>query len=386
MSKHHDNRPSMNISQFKLMAETVYEPSRIPVILWGQTGVGKTDILIDLAKDTDRILRIFYPSGMEPTDTNGMPFPSESNIELVEFRKTDLIHFESDKKYLVFIDELNRAPIDVQQSLVPLWNRRKPMCGVHHIDSDIWIVTAMNDASLQDNVIVQETDDALRTRSAQIILKPNVKEVGKYLLEKYPGNIIAQFMLSAYIGDAIDIDFGNIYQKNDYILATPRNFEMLAQIVQGKSVDEVSEPDFLLALESIIGSTVLAGLQNFINEMERLDPKALFTKDQKIVQQLKDTTKDITQAKVALLVNGFQQALDLVNDKTTEDEIDNFLDNMQLIAATDDGKNAYKDVVSSVYAKVRQNAIRPIMKRMAQEGYIDFFVDHYGHNDTAKSG
>lgn len=371
----HDNRPKMTIKEFQEAAINVFEPNRIPVILWGPTGVGKTDVLVRLAEQTNRILRIFYPAGMEASDLSGLPFQSSKNVELVEFRKTDLIHFDKDKKYILFFDELNRAAIDMQQATIPMWNHT-PYFGVHKLEADVWIVTAMNDSALQEGVMVSECDDALLTRSAQIVLTPTVRETGAYLTEKYPANLMAGFLMSNYIADAIKPDFSDVYSERTYIMPTPRNFEKACQMVRNIDSDQLKESNAMrLALQSILGTKVTGAFQAYLRELEKLNPELLFGDSKEIKKRIKQCCENIDQQNTTMLLNAFQAAASMLKDKEPE-ELRHFVRNMLAIEKDDSGSNAYSEIVASVYAKVRTDSPKNIMSVLAEDEFISPFLKY----------
>jgi hypothetical protein len=378
-----ENRPKVSITEFTKIATEVLEPNRIPTILWGPTGIGKTDILVKLAKATERILRIYYPAGMEPPDLSGLPFDHPERVELVAFKKSEQIHFEPGEKYLIFIDEYNRATIDMQQALVALYNKR-PYFGVHPLhESNLWIVTAMNDATLQEGVMVSEVDDALRTRSAQFILKPTTKEVGDYLAEIYPGNFIANFLRSpAYVSGAIEPDFANVYREPAYIMPTPRNFEMAARAVQGKSVPQIQ--DMYTAIQSMLGVAVIGAIEKYINNMKRLDPKLLFRGDDIVRNELDQyINAPVDQGIAQLILDAFNGALAIADDFSDE-QVANFMRNLQYIEKKKDGSPAFGDVVGSVFAAVRLQNKRNVARIAARREFLGFFKTFHDNPGEAK--
>lgn len=372
-----DNRPLMTIAEFNDAALTIYEPNKIPLILWGPTGAGKTDVIIRLSDKTQRILRIFYPAGMEPPDLSGLPFPSTVQIELVEFKKSELIHFEPGKKYLVFMDELNRATIDMQQALVGLYNKR-PYFGVHDVSkSDIWVVTAMNDTFLQAGVMVNEVDDALRTRAAQVVLKPTTQEVGEYLAEVYPNNLIANFLRSQYISGVVERDFGDVYKTAQYIMPTPRNFEMAAKVVQGVPVSKVSEK--YKAIHSILGIAAIAALEKYVSNMKHLDPMLLFK--EKPAELHEYLCKPITQETTGVLLEAFTNALamsaDHVDEKNGSPKLKAFMHNLISLNNLADGSDGYKDIIAGVFNTIRTQGLRHMANVIANKEFVKFLREFH---------
>ena len=367
-----ENRPKLKVNKVLELALKKLEPTNTPMMIWGQTGMGKTDLCLSLAKETGRELRAFYPAGLEPSDLSRLPIGGTIG-ELVKFVKTDLIHFEKGKKYILFLDELNRAPRDVRQALLPLWNS-KPFIGVHDLsDSDIWIVTAMNDSTLQDNVEVDEVDDALLTRSAQVIIENTTKDVGEYIRKKYGNhNLIGNYLSSNYIGEVVDLDFANVFNEPSMIMPTPRNFEKAAKLVN--DVQELDEYD-VLALHSVLGTEVVTSFQAFVREIEKLNPEIIFT-EKEFNAKLKKYMADINPSNVAILLNGFQQAIEMIK---TDDSLDvrQFVNNVMKLAKDDKGKNAYRDIIGSIYAKIRQESVTTLQEIMVEEPYISFFLEFY---------
>lgn len=375
-----NNTPKVSIKEF-LSDAKLAEESRLPLIMWGPTGSGKTDAAIQLAKGTDRILRIYYPSGMEPTDLSGLPIDNPE-IELVEFRKTNLIHFDPNQKYILFIDEFNRAPLDVQQALVPLWNPI-PYVGVHEIKADVWIITAMNNTEFQNNVNVTEVDDAILTRSGQYTIVPRLGDVADYLQSRYPDSLFAPFLSSQYIADAINMDFGNIYKDDTMIKATARNLEKACQIFNGVTAETIDSDSpksasYFRLLQSVGGHKLVAGFASYLRELERMNPEDLFKSSKTVKQKLTKMTDEMTTSNTTLLLTAFQGGLqpDCIDKKSTV-QIKNYLNNLMLIAKDSKGKAAYRDVIGAVFATIRDKNIQKVHSIQASDEYIDFFLEFY---------
>jgi hypothetical protein len=59
---------------------TLYIPKRLPVLITGRPGIGKSDIVDEAADDTDHELLISHPVVEDPTDSKGLPFPSPDGL------------------------------------------------------------------------------------------------------------------------------------------------------------------------------------------------------------------------------------------------------------------------------------------------------------------
>ena len=63
---------------FELLS--LYVPRRLPVLITGRPGIGKSDIVEQVAQATDHELLISHPVVEDPTDSKGLPFPSRDGL------------------------------------------------------------------------------------------------------------------------------------------------------------------------------------------------------------------------------------------------------------------------------------------------------------------
>ncbi|MFM0418698.1 ATP-binding protein, partial [Paraburkholderia aromaticivorans] len=59
---------------------TLYVPKRLPVLITGRPGIGKSDIVEQVAHATDHELLISHPVVEDPTDSKGLPFPAPDGL------------------------------------------------------------------------------------------------------------------------------------------------------------------------------------------------------------------------------------------------------------------------------------------------------------------
>lgn len=90
--------------------------ARVPVVLWGPPGQGKTSVVRDLAKSSGRHLEILLASIREPQDFGGLPTVSESTMSLIP--PGWATRLAADGNGILFIDEVNTAPPAVQAALL----------------------------------------------------------------------------------------------------------------------------------------------------------------------------------------------------------------------------------------------------------------------------
>lgn len=90
--------------------------ARVPVILWGPPGQGKTSVIRAIADQQGRHLEVLLASIREPQDFAGLPSIHEGRAQLVPPDWALRLASESDG--ILFTDEVNTAPPSVQAALL----------------------------------------------------------------------------------------------------------------------------------------------------------------------------------------------------------------------------------------------------------------------------
>ncbi|MFJ2836281.1 AAA family ATPase [Nocardia sp. NPDC087230] len=131
----------------RLEALTLAVAADLPVLLWGEPGIGKTAALTQLAESLDLPLTTVIASVHEPSDFSGLPIlgddpatagvpmaPPDWAVKLVEAGRG-----------LLFLDELSTAPPAVQAALLRLVLERR--IGTLRLPPGVRIVAAANPRS-----------------------------------------------------------------------------------------------------------------------------------------------------------------------------------------------------------------------------------------------
>jgi len=90
--------------------------SRVPVILWGPPGQGKTSVIEAIANDQNRHLEILLASIREPQDFAGLPSITDGRATLVA--PDWAMRLAETANGILFTDEVNTAPPSVQAALL----------------------------------------------------------------------------------------------------------------------------------------------------------------------------------------------------------------------------------------------------------------------------
>ena len=98
-----------------------------PVFLWGAPGVGKSDVVAQVAADRKLELRDVRLNLLDPTDLRGLP-TFDAARKHVKWLPADFLPTKG--KGLLFLDEMNSAPQSVQAAAYQLPQRcdRRSQC------------------------------------------------------------------------------------------------------------------------------------------------------------------------------------------------------------------------------------------------------------------
>ncbi len=131
----------------QLEALTLAVAADLPVLLWGEPGIGKTAALTQLAEALDLPLTTVIASVHEPSDFSGLPVLGEDPaIHGVPMAPPDwAVRLVQAGRGLLFLDELSTAPPAVQAALLRLVLERR--IGALQLPPGVRIVAAANPPS-----------------------------------------------------------------------------------------------------------------------------------------------------------------------------------------------------------------------------------------------
>ncbi len=112
-------RPAQLHQIFKQEFESVEQGHHTPVMLWGPPGVGKSQLISQLASEHGVAVIDIRLSQMEPSDLRGIPFRVENTVEwaIPSILPNEEKH---GKKGVLFLDEITSAPPTVSAAAYQL--------------------------------------------------------------------------------------------------------------------------------------------------------------------------------------------------------------------------------------------------------------------------
>lgn len=264
------------------------------VIMEGAHGIGKSNIVKQFANENEYHLEELFLSHQEVGDLIGIPHTLNSDgmtittwsmpIWLQRMHKAAA----QGKHSVLFLDELNRAPIDVRQSALQLVLERQ----IHEHFLPVvngtrtLVVAAINPAS---DYQVDELDPALLDRFLHVFVEADAPAFLKWGRKNSVNNIVLDF-----IGEFPDRLHWT--PTDGGIGATPRSWAKLGDFMD--NVKEIPEEILFQVMKGKVGSELASQFysfyKNYVDVIKAEDIEA-------IVEDNKDSTETIEE--LAELIN-----------------------------------------------------------------------------------
>ncbi|WP_320170513.1 MoxR family ATPase [Maridesulfovibrio sp.] len=212
----------------KLIAKSLLTliKSKQPVFIWGPPGVGKSQVVRQVAEKLEYELTDLRAVLLDPVDLRGLPRISESG----DAQWCPPSFLPKDGKGILFLDELNAAPPLVQAACYQLVLDRK--LGEYQMPEGWLIVAAGNRES--DKAVTHRMPSALSNRFVHLDFATSTND----WLDWAGQNGIAE-ELQAFIkfrpGLLHDFD----PSRNEKAFPSPRSWEFVSEIIKGRPEPEI---------------------------------------------------------------------------------------------------------------------------------------------------
>ncbi len=139
-------------------------------MLHGRPGIGKTEIVADLASETGARLFDLRLTTIEPQDLRGLPFYDQDTRRTVWYPPEDLPM--GDAPSILFLDELTAAAPTLQPTIYGLLQERR--VGNYRLPPQTFVVAAGND--IEDGAIAYEMGTALSDRLIHLSIRAEAQD------------------------------------------------------------------------------------------------------------------------------------------------------------------------------------------------------------------
>ena len=153
-----------------------------PIFVWGGPGIGKSEVIHQIAKNIDAHVIDIRLSLWEPTDIKGIPYFNSKENNMVWAQPSELPTKAEAKKHkniVLFLDEMNSAAPSVQAAAYQLILNRK--VGQYELPDNVLICAAGNREA--DKGVVYRMPAPLANRFIHLEMKPEFDDWFEWAVE-----------------------------------------------------------------------------------------------------------------------------------------------------------------------------------------------------------
>ena len=218
-----------------------------PLFLWGPPGIGKSELVADVAEELGGYMIDLRLGQMEPTDIRGIPFYNKDNGKMDWAEPIDLPTEEFAAGYpivVLFLDEMNSSAPSVQAAAYQLILNRR--IGKYRLPKNVVIVAAGNRES--DKGVTYRMPTPLANRFIHQEMKVDFASYQEWAVKHNIHKDVVGY-LSFAKQDLYDFD----PKSSSRAFATPRSWTFVSELLS----DEDGDDDTLM---NLIAGTVGEGL------------------------------------------------------------------------------------------------------------------------------
>lgn len=219
----------MNINQIKAAIPKIWKYKKTPFIM-GSPGLGKTEAIYQIGKETNREVFYLHPNNYEPVDITGLPYLGDSYTSTN--KKT--IYSESgiipscNFTGILLIDELPQANISMQNALSRLIQERRVGSTVLNTQVDI-VVTGNR---LEDRAGTNKVPTHIANRTCLLPMEFHIDHFIQYAREIGLDDTAIAF--ARYRPDIFD------FKPNQLVNCSPRSFCNASYHLEDDSFDIIA--------------------------------------------------------------------------------------------------------------------------------------------------
>jgi hypothetical protein len=210
-----------------------------PIFLWGPPGIGKSDVVAEIARDMGALLIDLRLGQMDPTDIRGIPFYNKELGKMDWAPPIDLPDEETASQYpyvVLFMDEMNSAPPAVQSAAYQLVLNRR--VGKYKLPKNVVMVAAGNRES--DKGVTYRMPTPLSNRFVHSEMKVDFPSWQEWAIKNQIHKDVVGFLTFAK-QDLYDFDA----KSSSRAFATPRSWTFVSELLADEDLDVATTTDLI---------------------------------------------------------------------------------------------------------------------------------------------
>jgi MoxR-like ATPase len=288
--------------------------SRTPFFVWGSPGIGKSDIMRQVAasrstKAKPYELRDVRLGLLDPTDIKGFPSP-DAKTNTMRWLPPDFLPTKG--QGLLFLDEMNTAPPAVQASAYQLvLNRRVG----NYVLPDGWDVAAAGNNDT-DRAVTHRMSTALSNRLVHLQLEVDVNDWVNYAMSV---GIHADRIAFIRFRSGLLHNFDP--NTKTHAFPSPRSWFMLDKIAQTAGLPREVEYEVLKGTVGEAAATEYVAFVRAIKDLPTIDEIALAPDTTPVPNSPNTQYAVTTMLSMATTENGFPRLMQYVNRMPKEFQV-----------------------------------------------------------------
>ena len=210
-----------------------------PVFLWGPPGIGKSEVVADIAREMGGLMIDLRLGQMDPTDIRGIPFYNKELGKMDWAPPIDLPDAEMASKYpviVLFMDEMNSAAPAVQAAAYQLVLDRR--VGKYVLPDNVVMVAAGNRES--DKGVTYRMPTPLSNRLLHLEMKVDFPSWQEWAVNHKIHKDVVGYLTFAK-QDLYDFDA----KSSSRAFATPRSWFFVSELLADEDMDDVTTTDLI---------------------------------------------------------------------------------------------------------------------------------------------
>jgi MoxR-like ATPase len=201
-------------------------------MLHGRPGVGKTQIVQQLAEEIGARLFDLRLTTIEPQDLRGLPYYDHETRRTVWYRPEDL---PESGPAVLFLDELTAAAPQLQPVVYGLLQERR--VGTHRLPDDVLLIAAGN--TVEDGAIAYEIGTALSDRLIHIVVTAEAEDwLTNFAIPRGLHPAVAAFIRTR--PDLLE-NTEDALRRGEMVVCTPRSWERASRILHARPARRIRD-------------------------------------------------------------------------------------------------------------------------------------------------